>query len=213
MEPSLENWIKWPLIRRQQDPIVVLTLNYPKQRWASRVYARDITIVDSQRQVPSSFWPLTSFPIACVQSNTRTPHGSTLRFSRCSWVKFQPKSIPFSDTHSRLSRRSSRGVDENMEHQEAIPWSVMQLCQGWWIKLWNISPQLIDDKIDGIKNVCKPMAMAGHMNWKFVQAAQDQVPEEVVLRIQGIVCSWELPPIRRPYEMCVFLFISCFLLS
>jgi len=52
------------------------------------------------------------------------------------------------------------------------------------------------------------MAMAGHMNWKFVQVAQDQVPEEVVLRIQGIVCSRELPPIRRLYEMYVFcLFI------
>ena len=26
----MEPWIKWPLITRQQDPIVVITLNYPK---------------------------------------------------------------------------------------------------------------------------------------------------------------------------------------
>jgi len=55
---------------------------------------------------------------------------------------------------------------------------------------------MVNNKVDGIKNVCKPMAMAGHLNWKFgIQAGQDQVPEEVVLRIQGIVCSRELPPI------------------
>ena len=41
------------------------------------------------------------------------------------------------------------------------------------------------------------MAMAGHLNWKFgIQAGQDQVPEEVVLRIQGIVCSRDLLPIQ-----------------
>jgi len=40
------------------------------------------------------------------------------------------------------------------------------------------------------------MVMVGHLNWKFgIQAGQDQVPEEVVLCIQGIVCSRELPPI------------------
>ena len=50
------------------------------------------------------------------------------------------------------------------------------------------------------------MAMAGHLNWKFgIQAGQDQVPEEVVLRIQGIVCSRDLPPIQKPYEVYVII--------
>ena len=70
----------------------------------------------------------------------------------------------------------------------------------------------VNNKVDGIKNVYKPMVMAGHLNWKFgIQAGQDQVPEEVVLRIQGIVCSRDLPPIQRPYEVYVIIitFIEC----
>jgi hypothetical protein len=67
---------------------------------------------------------------------------------------------------------------------------------------------MVNNKVNGIKNVCKPMAMAGHLNWKFgIQAGQDQVPEEVVLRIQGIVCSQDLPPIRKPNEVYVIIIL------
>jgi hypothetical protein len=55
---------------------------------------------------------------------------------------------------------------------------------------------MVNNKVDGIKNMCKPMAIAEHLNWKFgIQAGQDQVPEGVVLHIQGIVCSQDLLPI------------------
>ena len=65
---------------------------------------------------------------------------------------------------------------------------------------------MVNNKVDGIKNVCKLMVMAGHLNWKFgIQAGQDQVPEEVILRIQGIVCSRDLPPIQKPYEVYVII--------
>ena len=62
---------------------------------------------------------------------------------------------------------------------------------------------MVNNKVDGM---CKPMAMAGHLNWKFgIQAGQDQVPEEVILRIQGIVCSRDLLPIQKPYEVYVII--------
>ena len=65
---------------------------------------------------------------------------------------------------------------------------------------------MVNNKVDGIKNACKPMAMAGHLNWKFsIQAGQDQVLEEVMLHIQGIVCSQDLPPIQKPNEVYVII--------
>jgi hypothetical protein len=40
--------------------------------------------------------------------------------------------------------------------------------------------------------------------WKLgVQEFEDSETEEVVLRIQGIVCNRELPPIRRPFKVYV----------
>jgi hypothetical protein len=35
------------------------------------------------------------------------------------------------------------------------------------------------------------------------QELEDSETEEVVLRVQGIVCSRELPPIRRPFKVYV----------
>jgi len=57
-------------------------------------------------------------------------------------------------------------------------------------------------KDDSIRNVSKPMAMAGSHNWKFgTQEDGDEEAEEVVLRIQGVICSRELPPIQKPFKM------------
>jgi len=46
------------------------------------------------------------------------------------------------------------------------------------------------------------MALAGSQNWKFgTQKNGEEEAEEVVLRLQGIICNRELPPIQRPYQM------------
>jgi len=46
------------------------------------------------------------------------------------------------------------------------------------------------------------MALAGSQNWKFGTQENGEVEaEEVVLRLQGIICNRELPPIQRPYQM------------
>ena len=38
--------------------------------------------------------------------------------------------------------------------------------------------------------------------WKLgVQESEDGKIDEVVLRIQGILCNRELPPIQRPFKM------------
>ena len=48
------------------------------------------------------------------------------------------------------------------------------------------------------------METGGKRNWKLgIQETEDSEIEEVVLRIQGIVCNQELPPIRRPYKVYV----------
>ena len=46
------------------------------------------------------------------------------------------------------------------------------------------------------------MAVAASQNWKLgTQENKDVDPEEVVLRVQGIICNRDLPPIQRPFEM------------
>ena len=38
--------------------------------------------------------------------------------------------------------------------------------------------------------------------WKLgVQQSEDSEIEEVILRVQGIMCNRELPPIRKPFKM------------
>jgi hypothetical protein len=41
------------------------------------------------------------------------------------------------------------------------------------------------------------------------QESEDSETEEVVLRVQGIVCSRELPPIRRPFKVYVHSESTC----
>lgn len=54
------------------------------------------------------------------------------------------------------------------------------------------------------------METGGNRSWKLgIQDSEDSEIEEVVLRIQGIVCNRELPPIRRPYKVYVSIFHSC----
>lgn len=46
------------------------------------------------------------------------------------------------------------------------------------------------------------METGGNRSWKLgVQESEDAEIDEVILRIQGIVCNRELPPIRRPSKM------------
>ena len=57
-------------------------------------------------------------------------------------------------------------------------------------------------KTDGFKSICRPMAVAVSPNWKLGTKENENVEaEEVVLRIQGIICNQELPPIERPFEV------------
>ena len=49
------------------------------------------------------------------------------------------------------------------------------------------------------------MEIGGNRCWKLgVQEFEDSEIEELVLRIQGVVCNRELPPIRRPFKVYVF---------
>ena len=48
------------------------------------------------------------------------------------------------------------------------------------------------------------MEMGGSRCWKLgVQEFEDSEIEELVLRIQGVVCNRELPPIQRPFKVYV----------
>lgn len=51
------------------------------------------------------------------------------------------------------------------------------------------------------------MEIGGNRSWKLgIQESEDSETEEVVLRIQGVVCNRELPPIRRPFKVYVLTF-------
>jgi hypothetical protein len=50
------------------------------------------------------------------------------------------------------------------------------------------------------------MEAGGNQSWKLgVHEFEDSDIEEVVLRIQGVVCNRELPPIRSPFKLYVFV--------
>ena len=60
------------------------------------------------------------------------------------------------------------------------------------------------NKINGIKNACRTMTMNENRSWKLgAQEQEDSETGEVVLRIQGIVCNRDLPPIKKPFRMYV----------
>jgi hypothetical protein len=49
------------------------------------------------------------------------------------------------------------------------------------------------------------MEMGSKRCWKLgIQESEESEIEEVVLRVQGIVCSRELPPIRSPFKVYVY---------
>ena len=51
------------------------------------------------------------------------------------------------------------------------------------------------------------MVTGGSRSWKLgVQESEDSEVEEVVLRIQGVACNRELPPIRKPFKVYVSTF-------
>lgn len=51
------------------------------------------------------------------------------------------------------------------------------------------------------------MATGGNRCWKLgIQELEDSEIEEVLLRIQGVVCNRELPPIRKPFKVYVSTF-------
>jgi hypothetical protein len=50
------------------------------------------------------------------------------------------------------------------------------------------------------------METGGNRSLKLgVQESEDSEIEEVVLRIQGIVCNRELPPMRKPFKVYVLI--------
>ena len=50
------------------------------------------------------------------------------------------------------------------------------------------------------------MEMGGDRCWKLgIQELEDSETEEVILRIQGIVCNRDLPPIRSPFKVYVLI--------
>jgi hypothetical protein len=50
------------------------------------------------------------------------------------------------------------------------------------------------------------MEMGGKRSWKLgIQESEESEIEEVILRVQGIVCNRELPPIRNPFKVYVLI--------
>jgi hypothetical protein len=46
------------------------------------------------------------------------------------------------------------------------------------------------------------MAVAVSQNWKLgTREDGDEEAEEVILRVQGIICNRDLPPIQRPFQV------------
>jgi len=53
------------------------------------------------------------------------------------------------------------------------------------------------------------MEIGGNRSWKLgVQDSEESEIEEAILRVQGIVCNRELPPIRKPFKVYVLTFQS-----
>ena len=95
-------------------------------------------------------------------------------------------------------------MDQGPEHQEAIQQATVQLSKGQHAKVLNIQTSLPiqHKKTDSIKERCKAIETGGNRGWKLgVQESEDSEIEEVVLRIQGIVCNRELPPILKPFKV------------
>ena len=90
-------------------------------------------------------------------------------------------------------------MDEHTEYKESVPQPIAQFLKGMLAPIY-IHLLTIKFKTDSIKSICRPTAMAVSRNWKLGCPEKDGV-EEVVLRVQGIICNRELPPIQRPFEV------------
>jgi hypothetical protein len=53
----------------------------------------------------------------------------------------------------------------------------------------------------GMKNLCQVASSDRNRTWRLIQVIDDNNAEEVVLRIQGIICSKTLPPINHPFRV------------
>jgi len=78
-------------------------------------------------------------------------------------------------------------------------------------KKLNIRMELtLCNKVDGIKDNCKiiGVGMGAKGCWKLcaAQNTEGSELEEVVLRVQGIICKCDLPPIWKPF--CVYVTLS-----
>ena len=102
-------------------------------------------------------------------------------------------------------------MDQHQEYQEPIPKAIAQLSEGMHTKLLKHANNFFFflskfEKTDSIKNLCRPMEMGGNRCWRLgLQESEDSEIEEVVLRIQGVVCNRDLPPIRSPFKMYVII--------
>ena len=99
-------------------------------------------------------------------------------------------------------------MDQHPKHQEPIRQATAQFPEGQYAHLLTYMEQFLTQKkkADSIKALCRPMEMGGNRCWKLgIQECEDSETEEVILRIQGIVCNRELPPIRSPFKMYVLM--------
>ena len=99
-------------------------------------------------------------------------------------------------------------MDECPKHQEPIHQATAQFYKGQHPELLNVRTRLTNrvQKTNSIKELCRVMEMRGNRCRKLgVQDSEDSEIEEVVLRVQGIVCNRELPPIRKPFKVFVLL--------
>jgi hypothetical protein len=101
-------------------------------------------------------------------------------------------------------------MDEHPKHQEPIRQATAQFPEGQLTETLNQTLKncllILYQKTDSIKELCRPMEMGGNGSWKLgVQESEDSEIEEVLLRIQGVVCNRELPPIRFPFKMYVWM--------
>jgi hypothetical protein len=53
----------------------------------------------------------------------------------------------------------------------------------------------------GMKNLSQVATSDGNRTWRLIQVIDNNNAEEVVLRIQGIICSKVLPPINHPFRV------------
>ena len=52
-----------------------------------------------------------------------------------------------------------------------------------------------------MKKLCQVATSDGNRTWRLIQVIDDNNAEEVVLHIQGVICSKALPPIDHPFRV------------